>query len=251
MFLHPGPHYTIEGKNVTLPICHVTGYPQPVVTWSKLSGQLPQVRVKTNTSALTIFRARKNDSDTYFCSAVNLLGSVEKKTLLVVRVPVPKFTGKPPVKIFAATGETLELNCTAAGDPTPVISWKNQGSQLPVGRSQQMNGTLILRGLTLNDAGNYICVATITREHQVETVTNVEVYQPIARGCLLDCIHYLCYREGGARDISKRGKVLFISLPTHIIQDFLIFFLLNIRETAPVLVKFGQYDEVVQRLMLK
>ena len=196
MFLHPGPHYTVEGKNVTLPICHVIGYPQPVVTWSKLSGQLPQVRVKTNTSALTIFRARKNDSDTYFCSAVNLLGSVEKKTLLVVRVPVPKFTVTPPVKIFAATGETLELNCTAAGDPTPVISWKNQGSQLPVGRSQQMNGTLILRGLTLNDAGNYICVATITREHQVETVTNVEVYQPIARGLFLDCIHCVYCREG-------------------------------------------------------
>ena len=156
MFLHPGPHYTIEGKNVTLPICHMTGYPQPVVTWSKLSGQIPQGRVKTNTSSLTIFRARKNDSDPYFCSAV----SVEKKTLLVVRAPVPKFTVKPPVKIFAATGETLELNCTAAGDPTPVISWNKQGSQLPVGRSQQMNGTLILRGLTMNDAGNYICVAT-------------------------------------------------------------------------------------------
>ena len=59
MFLHPGPHYTVEGKNVTLPICHVIGYPQPVVTWSKLSGQLPQVRVKTNTSALTIFFAHE------------------------------------------------------------------------------------------------------------------------------------------------------------------------------------------------
>ena len=59
MFLHPGPHYTVEGKNVTLPICHVIGYPQPVVTWSKLSGQLPQGRVKTNTSALTIFFAHE------------------------------------------------------------------------------------------------------------------------------------------------------------------------------------------------
>lgn len=216
MFLHPGPHYTIEGKNVTLPICHVTGYPQPVVTWGKLSGQLPQVRVKTNTSALTIFRVRKNDSDTYFCSAVNLLGSVEKKTLLVVKVPVPKFTVTPPVKIFAATDETLELNCTAAGDPTPVISWKKQGSQLPVGRSQQMNGTLILRGLTLNDAGNYICVATITRKHQVETVTNVEVYQPIARGLFVR-LHPLCILQRGGgwgKGIFLKGAKFF-SYPPH------------------------------------
>ena len=216
MFLHSGPHYTIEGKNVTLPICHVTGYPQPVVTWGKLSGQLPQVRVKTNTSALTIFRVRKNDSDTYFCSAVNLLGTVEKKTLLVVKVPVPKFTVTPPVKIFAATDETLELNCTAAGDPTPVISWKKQGSQLPVGRSQQMNGTLILRGLTLNDAGNYICVATITRKHQVETVTNVEVYQPIARGLFVR-LHPLCILQRGGgwgKGIFLKGAKFF-SYPPH------------------------------------
>ena len=59
-----------------------------------------------------------------------------------------------------------------------------------------MNGTLILRGLTLNDAGNYICVATMTRENQVETVTNVKVYQPIARGLFLDCIHCVYCREG-------------------------------------------------------
>ena len=172
--------------------------------------------MKTKTSALTIFRARKNDSDTYFCSAVNLLGSVEKKTLLVVRVPVPKFTGKPPVKIFAATGETLELNYTAAGDPTPVISWKNQGPQLPVGRSQQMNGTLILRGLTLNDAGNYICVATMTREHQVETVTNVEVYQPIARG-LFFRLYPLCILQvggGWGKGIFLKGEKFF-SYPPH------------------------------------
>jgi len=30
---------------------------------------------------------------------------------------------------------------------------------------------------------------------------------------LLDCIHYVYNREGVARDISKRGKVLFISSP--------------------------------------
>ena len=59
-----------------------------------------------------------------------------------------------------------------------------------------MNGTLILRGLTLNDAGNYICVATITREHQLEAVTNVEVYQPIARGLFVILHHYVCCREG-------------------------------------------------------
>ncbi|KAL9967876.1 hypothetical protein ACROYT_G026176 [Oculina patagonica] len=35
--LHPGPSYVTEGSNVTLPTCHVTGYPAPVVTWRRSS----------------------------------------------------------------------------------------------------------------------------------------------------------------------------------------------------------------------
>ena len=79
-----------------------------------------------------------------------------------------------------------------------------------------MNGTLILRGLTLNDAGNYICVATITRKHQVETVTNVEVYQPIARGLFVR-LHPLCILQRGGgwgKGIFLKGAKFF-SYPPH------------------------------------
>ena len=89
--IHPGPHYAIDGKSYTLPVCHVTGYPIPLVSWRKSVGQLPQERMKYNNSALQILHARKGDSDFYFCSASNLLGSVEKKTLLAVVSP-PRFT---------------------------------------------------------------------------------------------------------------------------------------------------------------
>ncbi|CAH3032796.1 unnamed protein product [Porites lobata] len=73
-----------------------------------------------------------------------------------------------------------------------------------------MNGTLILRGLTLNDAGNYICVATMTRENQVETVTNVEVYQPIARG--QDCLSLIKsgYTQSGVYSVNPDGKGAFL-----------------------------------------
>ena len=156
--LHPGPNHAIEGSSYILPSCHVTGYPAPVVSWRKSSGPLPQGRVKYNNSALQILHLRKGDSDLYFCGASNLLGRVEKNTLLVVVSP-PRFTVKPPAKIVAWVGGSLILNCSATGDPQPVISWKKQGGQLPVGRSQQINGSLVIRSLTLNDKGNYICVA--------------------------------------------------------------------------------------------
>ena len=132
--LHPGPHYTIKGNSYTLPICHVTGYPTPVVSWRKSSGQLPQGRVRYNSSALQILHVRKEDSDVYFCSASNLLGRVEKKTLLVV-ASLPRFIVKPPAKVVVLLRGTLRINCRASGDPKPVMRWKKQGGQLPRGRS--------------------------------------------------------------------------------------------------------------------
>lgn len=137
----------------------MAGYPTPVVTWRKSSGKLLKGRVQHNRSVLQILHVHKDDLDTYFCLARNLLGSVEKKTWLVV-VSIPRFTVKPPVKVFAWLGDTLTLNCSATGDPQPVISWKRQGAQMPVGQSQQRNGSLVLRNIRRSDAGYYICVAT-------------------------------------------------------------------------------------------
>ena len=144
-----------------------------MVTWRKSSGQLPQGRLRYNNSALQISPVLKGDTDTYFCSASNLLGSVEKKTLLVV-VSLPQFTVKPPAKVLTRLGGTLKLNCRATGDPQPVISWKKQGSQLPSGRSQQTNGDLVIRTVQLSDTGNYICVATSAGVFDVETYTEVQ-----------------------------------------------------------------------------
>ena len=153
----------------------MTGHPTPVVTWSKSFGQLPQGRVQSNRSVIKLFDVRKADSADYFCTATNLLGSAVQKTLLVV-VSLPRLIIKPPAKVVASIGDTLTLNCSAAGDPQPVISWKRQGSQLPVGRSyQQINGALVIRDIRKQDAGNYICVAKSAGVFDVETVTYVDV----------------------------------------------------------------------------
>ena len=175
--LHPGPHYTPEGNNFNFPVCHVTGHPAPVVTWRKSSGHLPQGRVHYNNTALQISDVRKSDSDTYVCSAVNLLGSYERKTLLVVVSP-PRFTSKPSVKVVALLGGNLRLTCLAAGDPKPVISWKRQGAQLPVGRSLVSKEALIINSVKLEDAGNYICVATSAGVSSVEHTSYIEVTKP-------------------------------------------------------------------------
>ena len=131
--------------------------------------------MRYNNSALQISQARKEDSDVYTCSAKNLLGKAEKNTMLVV-VSLPRFTSKPPSKIVSMLSSTVRLNCSATGDPQTIISWRKQGGQLPVGRSQQINGTLVITNLQQSDAGNYICSATSASVFDVEAVTFLEMH---------------------------------------------------------------------------
>jgi len=198
--LNPGPLHVIKGSNVTLHTCHVTGHPTPVVIWSKSFGQLPQGRVQSNNSVIKLLDVRKSDSGDYLCTATNLLGSVVQKTLLVV-VSLPRFTVKPPVKAAAWIGDTLTLNCSATGDPQPVISWKKQGGQLPVGRSQQIIGALVIRDIKKGDVGNYICAATSAGVFDVEAVTDFEV-QPKDCSDLLKAGH----TQSGVYSVNPDGK---------------------------------------------
>ena len=144
----------LKEVNFTFPSCNVIGHPSPVVTWRKLSGTLPQERVHYNNSSLQIVNVRKADSDTYFCSAVNLLGTTEKRTLLVV-VSRPRFHTKPPARVDVTEGDTLLSNCSATGDPKPVVRWEKHGEQLPAGRSLQTNGVYVvfLRDMKISDKG--------------------------------------------------------------------------------------------------
>ena len=169
-----GPLYAIKGSNVTLPVCHVTGYPRPVVTWVKSFGQLPQGRVQYNDSTLRIFDVRKTDSDNYVCTASNFLGKTVGKTLLIV-VSLPKFTVKPPAKVSVFSGKTLMLNCSVASAGQPVITWKRQKAELPVGRSVVSREGLVIRGLKPEDAGKYLCVATVAGKFSIQALTVVEV----------------------------------------------------------------------------
>ena len=194
--LHPGPLIVKEGDNVTLPSCHVTGYPKPTVTWRRVSASVSRGRTSVNGSSLMIRSAQKDDSDTYFCEASNLLGSTSATTLLVV-VSLPRFTHKPPAKIVTFTGKTMTLNCSAEGDPQPVISWRREGGQLPRDRTVMTDGSLTIKDLRKEDAEVYVCVATSSAVSDVEAQTTVEVLRKYTsdavRPLVLTC--FACFRD--------------------------------------------------------
>ena len=108
--------------------------------------------------------------------AGNFFSKSPTRRTLVVIVSHPRFTVKPPMSIFAVLGDTLTLNCSATGDPQPVISWRKQGSHLPVGRNQQINGAFVIRDISKNDTGYYICTATSAGVFGVKTLTHIQVY---------------------------------------------------------------------------
>jgi hypothetical protein len=56
-------------------------------------------------------------------------------------------------------GSTLRLACGASGFPVPFITWSRLLGSLPLQRSQQVNGTLIIRKFQLSDGGSYKCSA--------------------------------------------------------------------------------------------
>ncbi len=66
----------------------------------------------------------------------------------------------PPVVI--ETGSTLQLGCLATGAPAPMIVWSRNGMTFDPDdvRVSMAGGSLIVVNTTLNDSGDYQCIAT-------------------------------------------------------------------------------------------
>ena len=69
----------------------------------------------------------------------------------------------------------MTLNCSAVGDPEPVISWRREGGQLPAGRTVVTSGSLTISNLRVEDSGAYACVATSASVSDVTAVAQVQV----------------------------------------------------------------------------
>ncbi|XP_028515948.1 LOW QUALITY PROTEIN: roundabout homolog 2 [Exaiptasia diaphana] len=153
------PIYRMGSNDIRLPMCYVIGHPTPKVMWSRVFGILPKGRSAMKDGQLTILKANQNDSGTYVCKAENLLGSVVGSIMVNV-IDLPVFVVKPTSFYTAQRGTTAVLNCTAKGNPQPVISWRKDNGVLPVGRYEVKDGSLIIRNVKQIDSGVFVCTAT-------------------------------------------------------------------------------------------
>ena len=155
-----GPSYVEKDKNITLPTCHVTSFPPASITWSKVHGELVQVRAVVKDGQLSITNAQKKDFGLYKCKASNNLGHDSALTHLSV-VELPHFAASPPSNLKAFAGENVTVPCQATGDPKPTVTWMKENGELPPGRLEVgVNGTLQIWNVKLEDSGIYTCIAS-------------------------------------------------------------------------------------------
>ena len=170
--LSPGPIRAKTGQNIRLPRCHVTGFPSPIVTWTKFTGVLPMNRVTLSKEFMTLRNTIRSDSGSYACKATNRLGEASATTTLVV-LPPPKFITKPPRSAAKTAGGDFSLDCFATEQAS--ISWRRIGGTWEEGRMRVQNGTLTIHNLKKSDSGNYVCEANLLNFYRIETRTILNV----------------------------------------------------------------------------
>ncbi|XP_068699734.1 roundabout homolog 2-like isoform X1 [Montipora foliosa] len=160
VYLSFGPSYVENGKNITLPVCHVTGFPSPVITWFKAHDILVRARLVIKDGQLSITAAQKRDSGLYKCKASNHLGDDSSVTQVNV-VELPRFIVRPPSHLNVSRAGNITVQCQATGDPKPKVTWVRENGKLPSGRSEvQTDGTLNIWNITESDSAKYSCVAS-------------------------------------------------------------------------------------------
>ena len=137
-------------------VCKATGQPTPTIIWRKAFGHVSKANIVMAVWNMTILSVTKADSGTYACSVKNLL-SEDSAVALVTVIDRLEFVLAPPSTVVANESSDIILNCAAHGKKD--ILWERQSQAIPKNHAIFSNGTLLLRMVSLNDAGTYKCVA--------------------------------------------------------------------------------------------
>uniref|UniRef100_A0A8D3D7G9 Immunoglobulin superfamily DCC subclass member 3 n=1 Tax=Scophthalmus maximus TaxID=52904 RepID=A0A8D3D7G9_SCOMX len=165
------PMILVGPENLTLTVhqtaileCIATGYPRPIVSWSRLDGRpigVEGIQV-LGTGNLMISDVSVQHSGVYVCAA-NKPGTRVRRTAqgrLVVQAPA-EFV-QPPQSVARPVGTTAIFTCQAQGEPEPQLTWLKNGQILEPGghvRLRNNNSTLTIYGISQDDEAIYQCIA--------------------------------------------------------------------------------------------
>ncbi|KAM6234865.1 roundabout homolog 4 [Spheniscus humboldti] len=159
--LQPGDLVATAGQALELDCVPPLGHPEPHVTWKKdgVTLDLTDDRYVVTNGKLRVAPARRSDSGLYICVAANTAGERESRGARVSVLEKPTIVRRPSDAV-AVAGSTVELACSAQGDPAPRVQWHKERGDLPWGRHEvDQEHTLRLYAVMPADAGTYVCTA--------------------------------------------------------------------------------------------
>lgn len=116
---------------------------------------------------LQIINITTKDQGQYQCMAHNELRNRTRVAnhiiyLQVLNTVVPNQEPAvimPTAKVHALVGQDVILECSAVGNPQPVITWEKYGGKMNYARATTKNGNLHIQNITVDDEGTYLCKA--------------------------------------------------------------------------------------------
>ncbi|CAL9698515.1 unnamed protein product [Knipowitschia caucasica] len=157
--------------------CQVEGHPKPKVTWvlpnqaqittTPFSQVANRVSILQN-GTLRIRQATFSDRGIYKCVGSSSSGADTVSIRLYVLSLPPVFIQMPIENVTVVENGVAYLHCTANGSPQPTIRWTTPFN-IQLTSSQYLNngnimvfpnGTLVLRSLTQENSGKYLCLAS-------------------------------------------------------------------------------------------
>ncbi|KAL3228172.1 hypothetical protein MRX96_004084 [Rhipicephalus microplus] len=186
---HSIPRLVADDKVVTASIgkgaelrCHIEGTSRALqIVWSKVLPDGNLGEVPSDNGIVHFERVQASDAGVYACQ-----GKEDGATILDTRVTLalvaPPRIQLNPTQQTVRPGHHVYIQCSAIGEPPITYHWTRQGGQLPPSTVHR-DGLLEFRGISITDAGRYICTAA-NAAGQAEGVADVRVTEGVEIGSL-------------------------------------------------------------------
>ncbi|ELW72215.1 Roundabout like protein 3, partial [Tupaia chinensis] len=157
----PGNLVVAVGEPAVMECVPPRGHPEPSVTWKKDSQRLQEEegRLTIRGGKLMLSHTLKSDAGMYVCVASNMAGERESGAAALVVLERPSFLRRPADQVVLVDAPASFL-CEVQGDPQPLLRWRKEDGELPVGRYEiQSDHSLRIGHVRAEDEGTYTCVA--------------------------------------------------------------------------------------------
>uniref|UniRef100_H2ZZ57 Heparan sulfate proteoglycan 2 n=1 Tax=Latimeria chalumnae TaxID=7897 RepID=H2ZZ57_LATCH len=191
----------VAGSTATLR-CKATGYPTPIISWSKLRAPLPWQHKVVN-STLVIPRVGQQDSGQYICNASNSIGFTE--FFIMLDVETPPYATTIPDDLSVGVGEVIRLQCLSHGTPPLSYQWSKVNGSLS-SRAVVRDGVLQINLASAADSGTYKCLAN-NKVGTSEAFTKVSIMYYLKWPSTNCCLSPVCGLAPPAVKVSPQVEV--------------------------------------------